>query len=60
MSNAGLFRRYAKVKEQMIRASMPRIAAVDAPAAPNPTHRVWHTGSLIQKAAFTLAEVAHA
>jgi hypothetical protein len=30
-SNANLFRRYARVEEQMMRASMPRTSELDAP-----------------------------
>lgn len=61
MSNASLFRRYAKVEEMMIRASMPRVSAVDAePLAPKPSRRVWARGSLVVKDGFTLAEIAHA
>ena len=59
-SNASLFRRYAHVEEAMLRATMPRIAAVDPePLPPRPTRRTWSTGSLVVKVGFTFAEVAH-
>ena len=60
MSNASLFRRYARTEDAMIRATMPRIAAADpAQLVTKPTRRVWQHGSLVVKAGFMLCEVAH-
>jgi hypothetical protein len=61
MSNASIFRRYARTEDAMIRATMPRISAADPePIFQKPTRRTWAAGSLVVKAGFTLAEVAHA
>lgn len=61
MSNASLFRRYARTEEAMIRAAMPRTSAADhEPLVPKPARRTWAAGSLVVKTGFTFQEVAHA
>lgn len=64
VSNASIFRRMARVEEQMIRAAMPRVAASDPEPLAAQARRLVVAARiasrLVKPLTYTLAETRHA